>query len=113
MIIEDETNDVLSGGNGILVASDLSTHVDGGLESILHQLGFKYFNGLGINIPPRIIDDHDIPKGAFATEVSEHPAIPRENAMRENAMRLDVVNPVEVEDTGKRSAPSVSVYGRG
>ena len=31
--IEDETDDVLSGGNCILVASDLCTHVDGGPES--------------------------------------------------------------------------------
>ena len=105
VIIEDETNNVLSGGNGILVANDLSTHADGGLES-LHRLGFTCIIG-PVNFPPRVIDEHDIPKGAFATKISEHPPKPRQ--FRSHPV---VGGPVEVEETDARAAPFVSVYGR-
>ena len=106
VIIEDETNNVLSGGNGILVASDPSTHADGGPE-IAHKPGLTCFTGLGINFPPRAIDEHDIPKGGFATEISEHPPEPPQFRNHRGAG-----GPVEVEETDARAAPLISVYGR-
>ena len=106
VVIEEKANDVLSRGNGILVASDLSTHVDGILES-LHRLSFTCFTGLRINFPPRVIDEHDILKGVFATEISQDRPNPPQ--IRNHPV---VGGPVEVEETDARAGPFVSVYGR-
>ena len=73
VIIENEMNDVLCGGNGIIVVSVLSTLVDGELErEVAHQFGFITCIYLVVLFPPPAGDDHDIPKGAFATELLEH-----------------------------------------
>ena len=81
VIVEDQTNDLLGRGDGVLVASDLGTLVEDGLEEnvIRHQLGFTRLTDLGVDFPPHVGDDDNIPKGAFATELLEHLEIPGRN----------------------------------
>jgi len=60
-------------------ASDLDTFVEDGLEENIfpHQLGFTCSPDLRVDFPPHIGDDHDVLKGAVATEFSERIEIPR------------------------------------